>query len=70
MYVWLIENGQKIKSFHDLHESSELITMEFDETNTRIYTASSDGSIKVKQNYSKFGHFILIPKISFKDLGF
>jgi hypothetical protein len=47
MYVWLIENGQKIKSFHDLHESSELITMEFDETNTRIYTASSDGSIKV-----------------------
>jgi hypothetical protein len=49
MFIWLIENGQKIKSFNELHENSELITMEFDETNTRIYTASSDGSIKVEK---------------------
>lgn len=47
--MWLIESGQKVKSFNDLHETSELTTMEFDETNTRIYTASTDGTIKVSK---------------------
>ena len=48
IYMWLIESGQKVKSINELHGSNaELTSMEFDETNTKIYTASNDGTIKV-----------------------
>jgi hypothetical protein len=53
LYFWLVESGQKIKTFNELHGRSELITMEFDELNTRIYTASADGNIKVTQKSKK-----------------
>lgn len=47
MYMWLIESGQKVKTFSELHKNTELTTMQFDETSTRIYTAAADGNIKV-----------------------
>ena len=48
LYMWLIENGQRTKSFSELHgPNSELTCLEFDESNTRIYTGSADGTIKV-----------------------
>ncbi|CAF0765559.1 unnamed protein product [Brachionus calyciflorus] len=47
MYMWLLESGQRIKVFNELHGAHELITMSFDESNTRIMTAASDGLIKI-----------------------
>ena len=47
IYIWLIESGQKIKSFTNLHGNAEMVTMDFDESFTRIYTSSADGTIKV-----------------------
>lgn len=46
MHMWLIESGQKIKSIHNLHDF-EVTTFDFDEYKTKIYTASTDGTIKV-----------------------
>lgn len=45
--MWQIENGQKFKTLTDLHGLSEVTCMEFDETNTKFYTASTDGIIKI-----------------------
>jgi WD40 repeat protein len=42
----LVETGQKLKSFTDLHGNAEVTCMEFDETNTRLYTGGTDGKIK------------------------
>ena len=47
VYMWLIESGQKIKTFTELHGQAEVTSLTFDETNTRIYTASTDGTVKV-----------------------
>ena len=38
MYFWLIESGQKVKTFTDLHGTFELTNLTFDESNTRIFT--------------------------------
>ena len=46
--IWLIENGQKLKTFPDLHASNgELTALEFDDLGTRFYTGSSDGLVRV-----------------------
>lgn len=47
MYMWLLETGQRVKTFTELHDNYEVITMDFDETKTRILTAASDGLIKI-----------------------
>ena len=47
MHMWLMESGQRVKAFNQLHDTSEVITMDFDETKTRILTAASDGLIKI-----------------------
>jgi WD40 repeat protein len=41
MFFWLIESGQKIKTFNDLHGTSECTNLTFDESNTRIFTAGN-----------------------------
>ena len=45
--MWLIENGQKIKTLTELHENAEVTCMEFDETNTKFFTGGTDGTIKI-----------------------
>ena len=47
LYTWLLETGQRVKAFSELHGSADLMGMDFDETNTRLYTAGADGNIKV-----------------------
>jgi WD40 repeat protein len=47
LIIWLIENGQKLKTFTDLHAGAELTAFEFDEMGTRFYTGASDGLVKV-----------------------
>ena len=47
MYMWLLESGQRIKNFSELHENFEIISLDFDETGTRLMTAAADGLIKL-----------------------
>jgi hypothetical protein len=47
IFIWLIESGQKVKTFNELHGTAETIALEFDESFTRMYTGSTDGTIKV-----------------------
>ena len=44
--IWLIETGQNLKSFTVLHENAEVTCMEFDETNTKLFTGGTDGKIR------------------------
>jgi WD40 repeat protein len=53
IFIWLIESGQKVKTFNELHGSAETIALEFDEGFTRMYTGSTDGTIKVSFNRNK-----------------
>ena len=45
--MWLIESGQKIKTLTELHGNAEVTCMEFDESNSKFYTGSTDGTIKI-----------------------
>jgi WD40 repeat protein len=59
MFIWLIESGQKVKSFNELHGAAEMTGLEFDEQFSRMYTASTDGSIKVAHYLINFRNFNL-----------
>ncbi|XP_078058415.1 cilia- and flagella-associated protein 337-like isoform X2 [Mustelus asterias] len=45
--VWMIETGQKIKQFTGCHGKSEITTMALDASETRFFTASVDGTVKI-----------------------
>ncbi|XP_053479394.1 WD repeat-containing protein 49-like isoform X2 [Ictalurus furcatus] len=45
--IWLIDTGQKVKHFPCCHGDSEITTMALDATQTRLFTAGTDGAIKV-----------------------
>ncbi|XP_078420668.1 cilia- and flagella-associated protein 337-like [Cetorhinus maximus] len=45
--VWMIETGQKIKQFSGCHGNSEITTMALDDSETRFFTASVDGTVKI-----------------------
>uniref|UniRef100_UPI00398F8847 cilia- and flagella-associated protein 337-like n=1 Tax=Pristiophorus japonicus TaxID=55135 RepID=UPI00398F8847 len=45
--VWMIETGQKIKQFSGCHGNSEITTMALNATETRLFTASIDGTVKI-----------------------
>ncbi|XP_078265948.1 cilia- and flagella-associated protein 337-like [Rhinoraja longicauda] len=45
--VWMIETGQKIKQFTGCHGHSEITTMALNGTETRLFTASVDGTVKI-----------------------
>ncbi|KAM6946336.1 cilia- and flagella-associated protein 337-like [Aplochiton taeniatus] len=44
---WLIDTGQKVKHFHRCHGDAEISTMALDGTQTRLFTAGTDGVVKV-----------------------
>jgi WD40 repeat protein len=45
--MWSIDNGQKIKTLPELHGQAEITAMDFDDSNTKFFTASTDGTIKI-----------------------
>nr|XP_018668447.1 WD repeat-containing protein 49-like [Ciona intestinalis] len=45
--VWMIDNGQKVKQFTNCHGQAEITTLELDHSRTRLFTGSTDGTIKV-----------------------
>ncbi|XP_026882608.2 WD repeat-containing protein 49 isoform X2 [Electrophorus electricus] len=44
---WLMDTGQKVKHFPRCHGDAEITTMALDETQTRLFTAGTDGAVKV-----------------------
>ncbi|GAA6221572.1 WD repeat-containing protein 49 isoform X1 [Lates japonicus] len=44
---WLADMGQKVKQFHRCHGNAEISTMALDGTQTRLFTAGTDGEVKV-----------------------
>ncbi|KAL8187978.1 UNVERIFIED_CONTAM: WD repeat-containing protein 49 [Gekko kuhli] len=43
---WLIDTGQKTKEFTRCHGNAEISTMALDGTETRLFTGSTDGTVK------------------------
>ncbi|KAM3875343.1 cilia- and flagella-associated protein 337-like [Diretmus argenteus] len=44
---WLADTGQKVKQFHRCHGDAEISAMTLDSTQTRLFTAGTDGEVKV-----------------------
>ncbi|XP_061924146.1 WD repeat-containing protein 49-like isoform X3 [Entelurus aequoreus] len=44
---WLADTGQKVKQIHRCHGNAEISTMALDGTQTRLFTAGTDGEVKV-----------------------
>ncbi|KAM9811354.1 cilia- and flagella-associated protein 337-like isoform 1-T2 [Syngnathus typhle] len=44
---WLADTGQKVKQIHRCHGNADISTMALDGTQTRLFTAGSDGEVKV-----------------------
>uniref|UniRef100_A0A671Y6A4 WD repeat domain 49 n=1 Tax=Sparus aurata TaxID=8175 RepID=A0A671Y6A4_SPAAU len=44
---WLADTGQKVKEFHRCHGNAYITTMALDGTQTRLFTAGTDGEVKV-----------------------
>ena len=47
MTVWMIDTGQKVKTFPQAHGEAEVTCMSQDMSETRLYTGSTDGTVKV-----------------------
>ncbi|XP_062275897.1 WD repeat-containing protein 49-like [Scomber scombrus] len=44
---WLADTGQKVKQIHGCHGNAEISAMALDGTQTRLFTAGTDGEVKV-----------------------
>ncbi|XP_069003987.1 cilia- and flagella-associated protein 337-like [Embiotoca jacksoni] len=44
---WQADTGQKVKQFHRCHGNAEISTIALDGTQTRLFTAATDGEVKV-----------------------
>ena len=60
--MWLLETGQKVKQFLNCHGNAEITTLGLDHSETRLFTGSSDGTVKVKIELSVCGFTILLKK--------
>ncbi|XP_035829374.1 uncharacterized protein LOC101863074 [Aplysia californica] len=44
--MWLVDTGQKVKQFNNTHGNSEVTCLTQDQSETRLYTGSTDGTVK------------------------
>ncbi|XP_062597738.1 WD repeat-containing protein 49-like [Saccostrea cucullata] len=47
MIVWMIDTGQKVKQFNNTHSNAEVTCLAQDPTETKLFTGSTDGTVKV-----------------------
>lgn len=45
--VWMVDTGQKVKQFTNTHGHAEVTALAQDQSETRLFTGASDGSVKV-----------------------
>ena len=48
--MWMLDTGQKVKHFSHAHGQAEVTCLAQDPTETRLYTGSTDGTVKVNLN--------------------
>ena len=53
---WLADTGQKVKEFHRCHGNADITTMALDGTQTRLFTAGTDGEVKVGEHTRTLTH--------------
>ncbi|XP_076439227.1 cilia- and flagella-associated protein 337-like isoform X1 [Babylonia areolata] len=47
LVMWMVDSGQKVKQFNQVHGNSEVTCLTQDASQTRLYTGSTDGTVKV-----------------------
>lgn len=47
LVMWMPDTGQKVKQFSQIHGNSEVTCMSQDQTQSRLFTGSTDGTVKV-----------------------
>ncbi|XP_065937258.1 LOW QUALITY PROTEIN: cilia- and flagella-associated protein 337 [Magallana gigas] len=47
LIVWMIDTGQKVKQFNNTHANAEVTCLAQDPTETKLFTGSTDGTVKV-----------------------
>ena len=47
--MWMIDTGQKVKTFTKIHGDAEVTCLAQDMNETRVYTGSTDGTVKVSE---------------------
>ena len=45
--MWMVDSGQKVKQFNQIHANSEVTCLAQDQSHTRLFTGSTDGTVKV-----------------------
>lgn len=45
---WMIDTGQKVKTISETHGSAEITALAQDHSETRLFTGSTDGCVKVR----------------------
>ncbi|KAL3885534.1 hypothetical protein ACJMK2_025586 [Sinanodonta woodiana] len=45
--MWMVDTGQKVKQFNGIHGNSEVTCLSQDQSETRLFTGSTDGTVKV-----------------------
>jgi hypothetical protein len=53
MIVWMIDTGQKVKQFNNIHSTSEVTSLAQDNYGTKIYTGATDGIVKVRLKFKR-----------------
>ena len=47
LLVWMVDPGQKVKTFTKIHGDAEVTSVAQDTNETRLYTGSTDGTVKI-----------------------
>ncbi|XP_070547299.1 LOW QUALITY PROTEIN: cilia- and flagella-associated protein 337-like [Ptychodera flava] len=47
VYMWMLDTGQKLKQFLNCHGNAEITALALDQNETRLFTGSADGTLKV-----------------------
>ncbi|CAB4027277.1 WD repeat-containing 49-like, partial [Paramuricea clavata] len=57
--MWMIDTGQKVKQFTNVHGNSEITTITQDASETRLFTGSTDGTVKI-WDFNGHCHHVLV----------
>ncbi|XP_064596054.1 WD repeat-containing protein 49-like isoform X2 [Liolophura sinensis] len=47
LVMWMVDTGQKVKQFHKIHGNNEVTSLTQDPSQTRLFTGSTDGTVKM-----------------------
>uniref|UniRef100_A0A0R3WJX6 WD_REPEATS_REGION domain-containing protein n=1 Tax=Hydatigena taeniaeformis TaxID=6205 RepID=A0A0R3WJX6_HYDTA len=68
MSYWLVESGQRVKNVSNCHGNAEITCLSQDSTFTRLYTGSTNGTVKVWDMNGSCLHTLVCPQNSFLDI--